>query len=86
MYPDAPSSAIISAAGLQPARFGDDFFEVSAIFALWKFRGQRFDLRAGQKFLSRAQLEMLSAKLPRCEYRAYLEEIVAEARRLESGS
>ena len=39
-----------------------------------------------QKFLSRAQLEMLSAKLPRCEYRAYLEEIVAEARRLESGS
>ena len=35
-----------------------------------------------QKFLSRAQLETLSAKLPKCEYRGYLEEIVAEDKRL----
>lgn len=35
-----------------------------------------------QQFLSRDQLESLTAKLPKCEYRAYLEEIVAEARRL----
>jgi glucose-1-phosphate thymidylyltransferase len=35
-----------------------------------------------QKFLSRAQLEALATKLPKCEYRSYLEEIVAEAKRL----
>jgi len=35
-----------------------------------------------QKFLTQAQLDDLTAKLPKCEYRAYLEEIVAEAKRL----
>ena len=35
-----------------------------------------------QNFLSQTQLDKLTAKLPKCEYRAYLEEIVAEAKRL----
>ena len=35
-----------------------------------------------QNFLSQTQLDELTAKLPKCEYRAYLEEIVAEAKRL----
>ncbi len=35
-----------------------------------------------QGFLSLAQLESLTGRLPRCEYRAYLESVVAEARRL----
>lgn len=35
-----------------------------------------------QNFLSRQQLGTLTARLPKCEYRAYLEEIVAEAERL----
>jgi glucose-1-phosphate thymidylyltransferase len=35
-----------------------------------------------QKFLSQSQLDALAARLPNCEYRAYLEEIAAEARRL----
>ena len=35
-----------------------------------------------QNFLTQSQLSDLTAKLPKCEYRAYLEEIVAEARRL----
>jgi len=35
-----------------------------------------------QKFLSQSQLDALTARLPKCEYRAYLEEIAAEARRL----
>ena len=35
-----------------------------------------------QKFLSQSQLDALAASLPNCEYRAYLEEIAAEARRL----
>ncbi|MFO1514413.1 MAG: glucose-1-phosphate thymidylyltransferase RfbA [Verrucomicrobiota bacterium] len=35
-----------------------------------------------QKFLSQSQLAALTTKLPKCEYRAYLEEIVAEANRL----
>jgi len=33
-------------------------------------------------FLSLAQLESLTAKMPRCEYRDYLVEVVAEAKRL----
>lgn len=33
-------------------------------------------------FLSLAQLESLTAKMPRCEYREYLVEVVAEAKRL----
>ncbi len=36
-----------------------------------------------QNFLSQPQLAELTTKLPKCEYRAYLEEIVAEARRLK---
>jgi len=39
-----------------------------------------------QKFLSRSELETLAARLPKCEYRAYLEDIVAEARRLNPAS
>jgi glucose-1-phosphate thymidylyltransferase len=39
-----------------------------------------------QNFLSRDQLESLTAKLPKCEYRTYLEEIVAEAKRLDTQS
>jgi glucose-1-phosphate thymidylyltransferase len=35
-----------------------------------------------QGFLSLAQLEALSARLPNCEYRAYLENVVAEAKGL----
>jgi glucose-1-phosphate thymidylyltransferase len=35
-----------------------------------------------QGFLTVTQLEALTLKLPRCEYRAYLEEVVAEAQRL----
>jgi glucose-1-phosphate thymidylyltransferase, short form len=35
-----------------------------------------------QGFLSLGQLEALTAKLPKCEYRSYLESVVAEARRL----
>jgi glucose-1-phosphate thymidylyltransferase len=35
-----------------------------------------------QKFLSQSRLDELAARLPKCEYRAYLEEIAAEARRL----
>ena len=35
-----------------------------------------------QNFLTQPQLDALTAKLPKCEYRAYLEEIVAEAKRL----
>jgi len=35
-----------------------------------------------QKFLSQSQLDTLASKLPKCEYRTYLEEIVAEAKRL----
>jgi glucose-1-phosphate thymidylyltransferase len=35
-----------------------------------------------QKFLSQSQLDALTSRLPNCEYRAYLEEITAEARRL----
>jgi len=35
-----------------------------------------------QGFLSRAQLEALLLKLPNCEYRTYLETVVAEATRL----
>jgi glucose-1-phosphate thymidylyltransferase len=33
-------------------------------------------------FLSLAQLEALTAKMPKCEYREYLAEVVAEAKRL----
>ena len=36
--------------------------------------------RAG--FLTQAQLEVLAGKIPNCEYRDYLNELVAEARRL----
>jgi glucose-1-phosphate thymidylyltransferase len=39
-----------------------------------------------QKFLSRAQLEQLTAQLPNCEYRAYLENVLAEAMRLTKGT
>jgi glucose-1-phosphate thymidylyltransferase len=39
-----------------------------------------------QKFLSQSQLDALAARLPKCEYRAYLEEIAAEARRLTQES
>lgn len=39
-----------------------------------------------QKFLSRQQLEALASKYPKCEYRAYLEDIVAEAKRLTPAS
>ena len=35
-----------------------------------------------QNFLSQSQLDALTVKLPKCEYRTYLEEIVAEAKRL----
>ena len=35
-----------------------------------------------RSFLSLAQLESLTAKMPRCEYREYLVEVVAEAKRL----
>src|SRR5258705_4605644 len=35
-----------------------------------------------QGFLSLAQLQALTAKLPKCEYRDYLENVVAEAKRL----
>jgi glucose-1-phosphate thymidylyltransferase len=35
-------------------------------------------------FLSLAQLEALTGKMPKCEYREYLLEVVAEARRLEA--
>lgn len=35
-------------------------------------------------FLSLAQLEALTAKMPKCEYREYLLEVAAEARRLEA--
>jgi len=35
-----------------------------------------------QNFLSQSQLDNLASRLPKCEYRAYLEEIVAEAKRL----
>lgn len=35
-------------------------------------------------FLSLAQLEGLTAKMPKCEYREYLLEVAAEARRLEA--
>ena len=35
-----------------------------------------------QNFLSQSQLDALASKLPKCEYRTYLEEIVAEAKRL----
>ena len=35
-----------------------------------------------QGFLSQAQLEALTARLPNCEYRAYLEGVIGEARRL----
>jgi glucose-1-phosphate thymidylyltransferase len=35
-----------------------------------------------QGFLSLGQLEGLTAKLPKCEYRSYLESVLAEARRL----
>ena len=35
-----------------------------------------------QNFLSQPQLDALTSRLPKCEYRAYLEEIVAEAKRL----
>src|ERR1043165_7705991 len=35
-----------------------------------------------QGFLSLAQLQNLTAKLPKCEYRGYLENVVAEAKRL----
>jgi glucose-1-phosphate thymidylyltransferase len=38
-----------------------------------------------QGFLSLKQLQALTAKLPNCEYRAYLEEVVAEASRLGEG-
>ena len=36
-----------------------------------------------QGFLSLGNLETLTGKLPKCEYRAYLEDVVAEAKRLE---
>jgi len=36
-----------------------------------------------QGFLSLENLEALTGKLPKCEYRAYLEDVVAEAKRLE---
>jgi glucose-1-phosphate thymidylyltransferase len=36
-----------------------------------------------QGFLSLATLEGLTTKLPKCEYRAYLEDVVAEAKRLQ---
>jgi glucose-1-phosphate thymidylyltransferase len=36
-----------------------------------------------QGFLPLAQLRWLTEKLPKCEYRAYLEDVVAEATRLE---
>src|SRR5205807_7047486 len=36
-----------------------------------------------QGFLSLEQLHTLTAKLPNCEYRHYLESVLAEARRLE---
>ena len=35
-----------------------------------------------QKFISLAQLEQLAVKMPKCEYKGYLSEVVAEARRL----
>ena len=35
-----------------------------------------------QGFLSLTQLDALASKLPKCEYRAYLEELVAETKRL----
>jgi glucose-1-phosphate thymidylyltransferase len=35
-----------------------------------------------QGFLDRAQLEALTARLPNCEYRAYLENVIAEAKGL----
>ena len=35
-----------------------------------------------QNFLTHPQLDALTSRLPKCEYRAYLEEIVAEAKRL----
>jgi glucose-1-phosphate thymidylyltransferase len=35
-----------------------------------------------QGFLSLAQLQTLTAKLPKCEYRSYLENVLAEAKRL----
>ena len=35
-----------------------------------------------QNFLSQSQLDALASKLPKCEYRTYLEEIVVEAKRL----
>ena len=59
---------------------------------------QTIDKRAGLKFgcpeeaafrrsfLSLAQLESLTAKMPRCEYREYLVEVVAEAKRLAADS
>jgi glucose-1-phosphate thymidylyltransferase len=36
-----------------------------------------------QGFLSLGNLEGLTTKLPKCEYRAYLEDVVAEAKRLQ---
>jgi glucose-1-phosphate thymidylyltransferase len=36
-----------------------------------------------QGFLSLDALEALTNRLPKCEYRAYLEEVVAEAKRLK---
>ena len=36
-----------------------------------------------QGFLSLGHLEGLTTKLPKCEYRAYLEDVVAEAKRLQ---
>lgn len=39
-----------------------------------------------QGFLTLAQLQTLSSRLPNCEYRAYLENAIAEAKRLGSGS
>jgi glucose-1-phosphate thymidylyltransferase len=38
-----------------------------------------------QGFLSRQTLETLTRGMPQCEYRAYLEGVLAEARRLEAG-
>ncbi len=37
-------------------------------------------------FLSRDQLSALTAKLPNCEYRSYLENVLAEAQRLQPAS
>src|SRR5256885_728473 len=39
-----------------------------------------------QGFLRLDDLEALTVKLPKCEYRAYLEDVVAEARRLKTKS